>query len=319
MSVQRFNDISDHVRSRKQKSNVCAECGEDFVNQYISDGFLVCTGCGLVKDVFIDSNAEWRCFSTSVGAKDVSGVRCGEAASSLLPGTQLNTYIGGKDKRLQRMHQWNNVSAKERNLHQIFKEFEQIGFSNNLSKSIVNTSFELYSKLYTEMENQNSGVKRCNVRQGLKAACIFFACKQLEVPRERKEIADMLHTTTKIVTKGCNSFMDIMGGDYVKMEPFKPNDFVTRFSQVLNIPYQHQLRLRAIVTYVSSLKELSDNTPPSVTSACVYFLSTHFKLDISKSDIHEKCGSSQIIITKTYNKIVPHKEDILNYVENECK
>lgn len=313
---QENQNIENFLKEQNGKVAICISCGEEVVDQHVSDGFLVCTNCGVVQDSFIDSSAEWRCFSNASGGKDVSGVRCGDVANSLLPGTQLNTYIGGKDKRLQRVHQWTNLSSKERNLHQIYKEFEQIGMTNNLSKLIVSSAADLYSKLYTEMENKNCGVKRCNVRQGLKAACLYFACKQLSVPRERKEIADMLGNTTKIVTKGCNSFLDIMGGDYVKMDPFKPEDFVARFSQMLSIPYQYQHKLEAVVEYVASLDILADNTPTSVTSACIYFISIEYELGLTKDEIHEKCGSSQIIITKTYNKILPFREDILKILHH---
>lgn len=305
-------DIIKHMQKQKAKSDSCMECGASLDESNISDGYLVCGECGVVNDIHIDSNAEWRCFSNAAGAKDTSGVRCGETASSLLPGTQLNTFIGGKDKRLQRVHQWNNLTPKERNLHQIYKEFDQIGQTHNLSKNVISAATELYNKLYTEMENKNYGVKRCNVRQGLKAACLYFACKQMDTPRERKEIADIVGNTTKIVTKGCNSFLDIMGGDFIQMEPFKPEDFVTRFSLAIGLPYSYQLKLQKIVKFVADLDSLIDNTPTSVTSACIYFLSVTYDLGITKEDIHQKCGSSQIIITKTYNKILPHKDDIIS-------
>lgn len=310
-------DIVQHLEWQKSKQNSCESCGDLFDDQHFSDGFLVCNHCGLVKDVHIDNHAEWRCFNNSNGVKDTSGVRCGDIASTLLPSTQLNTFMGGKDKRLQKVHQWNNLTAKERNLHQIYKEFEQIGYDSNLPKNIVSTATELYSKLYTEMENKNCGVKRCNVRQGLKAACLYFACKRWGMARERKEIAEMMGNTTKIVTKGCNSFLDIMGGDFIKMEPFRPADFVSRFSILLGLSYPQQLRLQKITNYVSSLGMLSDNTPTSVASACIYFLSSHDDLGISKEDIHEKCGSSQIIITKTFNRILPYKSEITKLLESE--
>jgi transcription initiation factor TFIIB len=298
-------EIAKETSSRKSE-NICVNCNIAISDEYISDGFLVCNRCGLVLDTYIEATAEWRCFNNN-GARSVSGIRCGDVANSLLPGTQLNTFIGGSDKRLQRVHQWNNITAKERNLHQIFKEFETTGQAFNLQRNIVQLSAELYSQLYTEMEKKNCGVKRCNVRQGLKSACLYFSCKQLGFPRERKEIADMLGTTTKIVTKGCNSFLDIMGGDYVKLPPFRPEDFVARFSQLLSIPFQYQCILKRIVEFAGSLEVLADNTPTSITSACIYYLSLqHPHLNISKGDIHEKLKSSGTIVMKTYTKMLPY-------------
>ena len=307
--------ISKHLREQKEKANVCNECGAAFDEDAVSNGYLVCRECGLVKDVHIDFQAEWRCFNTSSGGKDLSGVRCGDPTSNLTPGAQLNTYIGGKDKRLQRVHQWNNMSPQERKMHEIFKEFDQIGQSHSLSRPLVSAATDLYNKLYTEMENQNCGVKRCNVRQGLKAACLYFACKQMNTPREKKEIAIMVDTTTKIVTKGCNFFLDIMGEQYIHMEPFRPEDFVTRFSLLLGISYPSQLKLKKIVEYAADLSELTDVTPTCVTAACVYFLSHIYEMDFSKEDICDKCSVSQTILTKTYNVLLAHKDQIKNIVE----
>lgn len=308
ISLQQQQQQHQHI-----KQNKCDSCDALIIDHYVSDGFIICTNCGVVIDTFIDSNAEWRCFNT-VSGRDLSSIRCGGAANNLLPGTQLNTLIGGSDKRLQRIHQWTNLSPRERTLHQIYKEFEHIGFMNNLTKSIINMAIELYTKLHSAMENKNCGVKRCNVRHGLKAACLYFACKQLNVPRERKEIADIIGSNTKIVTKGCNFFLDIMGDDFIKMEPFKPEDFVCRFCQILNIPFQFQDKLYKIVQFVSSLELLSDNTPTSITSACILFLSAEYKLNITKDEIHEKCGNSQIIIIRTYNKIIKFRLEILDFL-----
>lgn len=305
-----FPDISKATAD----GDSCLSCGEPFNDERIYEGFLICTNCGRVKEAFIDTSAEWRCFNTSNG-KDVSSVRCGEAANSLLPGTQLNTYIGGKDKRLQRVHQWSNLTRDEKNLHEIYKRFEQIGISNNLSKSIVYAASDLYSKLYTEMERQNLGVKRCNVRQGLIAACLFCACKQMNCAREKKEIAEMLGNTTKIATKGWNKFLDIMGDEYRRMPPLKPEDFVDRFAQYVDVPFQYHHRLTEVVRYISALDTFADNTPTSVTCACIYFISIEYDLKITKEDIHKHCKSSNIIITKTYQKILPFKEDLLELLK----
>lgn len=315
--------ISDNEEKNKMITDrnianfrTCKGCSQLLSEQHVSDGFLVCTNCGLVKESFIDMNAEWRCFNNVNGGKDTSSIRCGDAASTLLPGTQLNTFIGGKDRRLQRIHQWNNMSSKERNLFQIHKEFEALGAIHNLSKNTVACASELYNKLHIEMEKRNHGVKRCNVRQGLKAACIYHACKKNNDPREKKEIAEMLGNTTKTVTTGCHSFLDIMGEEYIKLEPFTALDFVTRFSQKLSISYKYEVILKQIIEYLSTLNILTESTPTNIASASIFFLSQIYSLGITKEEIHKQCGSSKIIIGKMYNKINAYKHEIMNSINS---
>ena len=299
------NAVSDIVRAANE---FCLECESNVFSE--SGGFVVCVECGTAQERLLNDQAEWNCYSDSAGQRDTSAVRCGPAASLIVPDTQLNTYIAGSSKRLQRIHQWNNISSKDRWIQQIYKEFEQIGFTAGLPRPIVLASYELYKKLNTEIDEQNRGVKRSNVRQGLKAACIFFACKQIQEPRERKEIAALMNISSKTVTKGCNSFMDIMGKPYVEMELFKPVDFVARFSQLLGVAYPYQLKVNLIAEFAASIRELQDATPTSVACACIFFLSEHFSLNITKHDIHSKCGSSSVIIQKRYEKLLLYSIEI---------
>ena len=130
------NDISNHIKTQKQRTDVCSGCGEMMVtNQSVTDGFIACDNCGLVKKSYIEALTPMEMFNTASGGKDLSGVRCGDPASSLLPGTQLNTFVGGKRQAVtKRRHQWNNLTPRERNMHQIYKEFDAIGQKHKLSK-----------------------------------------------------------------------------------------------------------------------------------------------------------------------------------------
>lgn len=281
------------------------------------DGFLICSGCGTAKDIQIDTGAEWRSFpSASGGGFDAKGkssvIRCGEPASLLMPGTQLNTYIGkGGSARQQRIHQWYNVSAKERSLYQIFAEYQQIAATYGISTNTAMCATELYRQLQNEQESRNAGVKRCNVRQGLKAACLFYACKKMRNPRERKDIADMFESTTKIVTRGCNTFLDVMGDEFVKMEPLRAQDFLARFCRLLGISYPDELEITKIVQAASALDVLADSTPTSIASGCIYFYCVEHDRGITKLAIRDKCGSSQAIVSKIFNKLCLYRKMII--------
>jgi transcription initiation factor TFIIIB Brf1 subunit/transcription initiation factor TFIIB len=160
------------------------------------------------------------------------------------------------------------------------------------------------------LEKKNYGIKRCNVRLGLKAACFYFAFKKTDFPREKKEIADLMGYDIKIVTKGCNAFLDIMGGEYVKMNPFHATDFIKRFSLVMNLSHEDQERLWKIVEFISQKTEFIDISPANITSGCIYFISLHSKLGINKKMIHQKCGTSQTVISKTFLNINNYKDEI---------
>ena len=246
------------IKHESNGASNCSSCGTSAEESTVSEGFSVCLVCGTVKDAYIENTAEWRCFATANG-RDLSGVRCGAPSSIILPDSQLSTFIG--DRRLQRYHQRNNLTTAERKVHKLYTDLEQLGDMHNLSKGVVFATVKLYERLYVEIESTNSGIKRCNVRHGLTAACLYYACRQMMVPRERKNIAEILGTTTKTVTKGCNEFLDIMGKEFIQMDPFKPADFIERYSQLLEIPFIYQKKLEIIVQYVSAIPCLSESNP----------------------------------------------------------
>ena len=232
-----------------------------------------------------------------------------------MPGAQLNTYIGkGGSARQQRVHQWYNLSSKERSLHQIYTEFQQIASTFSINGNIVLLATDLYRKLQSEMENRNSGVKRCNVRQGLKAACLYYACKKMNSPRERRDLAEMLDTTTKIVTRGCNTFLDVMGDEFIQMPPSKPHDFLGRFCGLLGLSYRDELAIGKLVHAAVTLGVLAESTPTSIASGCIYFYSVEQGYGIKKVTIRDKCGSSQAIVAKIHTKLCENRQRLMDFV-----
>ena len=286
------------------------------------DGFYICSQCGVAQDVHIDTGPEWRIGSAN-GSTNVTGTgiqantgRCGEVASPLMPGTQLNTYIGkGGSARQQRVHQWYNVSLKERNMYKIYNEFQQVAAAASMSNDIVVCAVDLYRKLEVELESRNAGIKRCNVRQGLKAACVYYACKRLHRPRERKDIALMFDSTSKVVTRGCNMFLDVMGDEFINMDPVKPCDFLGRFCQLLGITYPDEMQIVKVITAVETMEVMSDNTPTGIAAGCIFFYSVQHNIGLNKVAIRDKCGISQTIVSRVYVKLCANREHILALVD----
>ena len=280
----------------------CKGCEESITEFIISDGYFVCSNCGTVSDIHVDTNAEWRCFNDAPGGKDLSVVRCGVSDD----GTNLNTYICGKDKKMQRVHHWNTVNVKEKLLQEVHAEYQTIGEKYGLMKTVVGTATHLYSTLCSILEDNNQGVKRCNVRLGIKTACMFYACRQMGVSRDKKEIATMFNLSPKIVTKGCNMFLDTMGPEFIKMSTFKASDFIPRFCELLGISQHHQEELLKIVDVIVTSGVLNENTPISISCGAIYWLSGVKKLRITKDRIFTSCGSSPVVIKKVADLIAAY-------------
>ena len=57
------------------------------------------------------------------------------------------------------------------------------------------------SSLYTIISSTK--ISRGSNRKGIIAACVFYACKECNVPRSSKEIANMFDIDITVMTKGC--------------------------------------------------------------------------------------------------------------------
>jgi transcription initiation factor TFIIIB Brf1 subunit/transcription initiation factor TFIIB len=279
----------------------CTECKSDISDYNVKEGFIVCFECGTTQENVISESSEWRQFSDNY---NTNSIRCSYSKNA------IGSELSGNGSNF--LHHWNNVSSKQRHLDEIFKELNSLC----LPKHIINQSFHLYTKLYSIMLKNNS-TKRCTLRQGLKAACVYYTYKQLCIPIEKKNIATLCSTTNKIVTKGCNYFLDVMGNDFIKLDTYTALDFLPKYCVLLNINDRIQDFITKVVIYIKNNDPtFNESTPTSIVCTCIYYIITLLSLDICLDDIHDICGVSMNIIKKHIPQIQKHSEFILNLYKN---
>lgn len=305
-TLSNSNSSTVSLTKTQSKTKTCTGCGNE-LHEEAHNGYRICESCGTVIENVIDTGAEWRCFNT-VNGRDQSMVRCSETRNPLMPDSyQLNTFISSGDKRLQRVHQWNNMTTRERMLQQIYKEFEDLTQEHDLPHVVYKTMCEYYYGVYTAMDERNYGVKRCNIRQGLKAACLFYSCKHHKIPREVKEIARMLDLPRKTITRGCNLFAEIMGDDFLRLPPFKPTDFVERYCATLGVSFQLTKKAQQILEIVETRRLFHESTPPSVAAAAIYRVlqqsNDSSDTKVTFEVMQKKCDVSKTVLTKIVGKM----------------
>ncbi len=276
--------------------SICETCHQEseFV---VIEGFEVCTSCGQAHEEFIDMKHHW-----SVENKTFA--------------QNLATFISkssgnAQNRRLQRVQQWNSVTPKEREMRHTVVEFASIQALMSLSSHIVDLAVKMYSEFLNKLVD--TALSRCKRRSCLRAAAVFFACKELGLPRERKEIAQRLKLPLKNVTKCCNLFFDLMGQEFREKPPLAAMDFVERYCALLGVTDRSMVH--DLIQSTARLNLLSDKTPTSVASTCILFLINHLNLPISKNEVHNKCGNSSAIITRSYSILLKNKSEILEDIK----
>ncbi|KAJ3352318.1 hypothetical protein GGF32_003806 [Allomyces javanicus] len=204
----------------------CPDCGEPTSTTW-DGGQCVCAGCGvIVKSKMVESTAEWRGLDPKVAAPYNTAARCAPVGD-LLPSLHTSS-ANHTSKRLRQVQHWNNVPLCDRSLCVAYGDFKKTCSRLRFPDCVARTMFELYSRI-SKIIKERQGIKKSHLRPALRAACMYFALRQTGTPYERREIAELLDVPQKIVTKGYNLFLDLIGAEFRYMRPLCPIDFLERF------------------------------------------------------------------------------------------
>ena len=304
-----FNFIHKNLvakKSEKIENTACKFCSAsdadadlDEEHVVLVDGNYTCSACNCIIGRYIDQGAEWRYF----GAEDSKGsdpTRCGLPTNELLPDSSLGSMIGytfneSYEVRIMRKyHMWNCMSYKERSLYNIFETLTINAVNNGIPKSIIEEAKNLYKKI------SEARISRGDNRSGLIASSIYVSCKNNKVPRSAKEIAKIFNLKTTTLTRGCKRFQDIMK---VNLESTMADDFINRFCSKLNVDNEKKDIIRRVVKIVEDLSLVSENTPPSIVTGCIYLCNIVFSWNMCKKELAAACDISQVTVSKCYKKL----------------
>ena len=305
MSFEDLYKILDEVNA-KDKIEKC--CDND-KNYSYDEEIIICNKCGKSINNIINS-PEWRYYG-SEDSKRSDPTRCGMPINPLLPKSSIGTSINNRGNYMDRIstrQRWNSMPYKERSKYKIFIDIETKCNTNNIPKIIIETSKSLYSVI------AETKISRGQNRKGVIAACVFNACKECKVPRSIKEISKIFDIDSKVLTKGCKNYTEIIRlnkiniNRYQNLDTIKLGDFIDRFCYNLSINEEDTQIIKTVAEVSDDLHLTYDNTPPAMATGCIYLVSKLKEINLSKKDISERCNISEVTINKCYKKLEENKK-----------
>lgn len=291
-----------HKSFLQEVDPVCEKCG--FNQLVVLDGDHVCPACNIVQSRVIDDGAEWRFY----GVDDNRGedpTRCGMPTNHLLPKSSLGSMIGfnkcrdNRDIRnIRRFLLWNSMPHWERTLYQNFEILNGAGISQGISSKIIEDAKILFK------EASQMKISRGDNKDGLVAACMYYACILNKVPRSTKEIAAMFKLDANVLTKGNARFQELLK---INVESSSSEDFISRFGSNLNMNWDDIQKCKEIAKKIDELEIVSENAPTSAAAGILYFYCYTYGVDFSKKQISEVCSVSEVTITKCFKKLQKYK------------
>lgn len=283
-----------------QTSTLCYACNKGRPITDSESGELVCSGCGLVlSERTQESRAEWRNFPESSNK-----VRTGGPASLALHDLGLATKIGSSNsdsdgRRLdatmgpliQRLRTWDYRiqagTSTQKSLMQAFTELARVKDKLGLSDAVIEKTAYIYRKA------QGKQLVRGRTISSILAACIYMACREMEVSRTLRDISEATNVRRNSIS-AC--FRIVVNELDMKMPMVDPVKCIVKIANQLDL--SEKSRRIAINTMNDIIrKKISAGKAPMGLAATVLYLACQSSGEnVTQREIAEAAGVTEVTI-----------------------
>ena len=323
------NDKSDIISNNENKTSdikcvyakdadVCNLCNSPLM--IMEDGFPTCTGpkCGVIYKDTLDYSPEWRFY----GAEDKNTkdpTRCGNPINPLLVESSFgckvicNNNSSYEMKRIRKWTEWQSMPHREKSLYEEFQFITIMAQNAGIPRIFIDGAMSIYKEL-----SEQKMFRGMN-RDGIKAASIYVSCRLNGCPRTAHEIAEIFKLDKTSATNGCSMAVSILHNIERSIEPSQQNDlcptlpssFVERYCSKLNINTELTMLSKFVAIKIEKNNIITDNIPHAISAGIIYFISQYCNLNITKLDVKNISGVSEVTITKCFKKLDLIHEQLL--------
>jgi transcription initiation factor TFIIB len=299
-------------------TDVCNICKSQLIIMEI--GFPTCTNkeCGIIYKDTLDYSPEWRFY----GAEDKNSndpTRCGNPINPLLVESSFgckvlcNTNSSYEMKKIRKWTEWQAMPHKEKSLYDEFQFITVMAQNAGVPKIFIDDAMIIHKDI-----SEQKMFRGMN-RDGIKAASIYISCRLNGCPRTAHEIAEIFKLDKTSATNGCSMAVNILHNIERSIDPSQktdlcitvPSSFIDRFCSKLNFNQELTTLSKFITKKVEDNNIISDNIPHAVAAGIVYFVAFNCNQNISKLDIKNVCGVSEVTINKCFKKLDSLKDKLI--------
>ena len=293
-----------------KETGLCNLCNS--ILMIMEDGFPTCTNnaCGVIYKNTLDYSPEWRFY----GADDKNAndpTRCGNPVNPLLLESSFGCKVlcssksSYEMKKIRQWTDWQSMPHKEKALYEEFNFITTMAQNAGIPKIFIDDAVAIHKDI--SEQKMFRGIPR----DGIKAASIYISCRLNGCPRTAHEISEIFKLDKTSATSGCSTAVDIFHNIERHMDPSEqtefqsttPSSFIERYCSKLNINTELTMLGKFIANKVESNNMILDNTPHAIAAGIVFFISQNCNLNISKLEIKQICGVSEVTINKCFKKL----------------
>jgi transcription initiation factor TFIIIB Brf1 subunit/transcription initiation factor TFIIB len=297
------------IRTDPRFEFLCKHCGghKVFVGQDefgVAIDLPTCTTCGSVDAEYVSDEPEWRTGGDTEGP-DPTRVGAPENLDHFSGVWNMGTIIqhagfGSKNfskvNTLKRRQTHCNANHKDRSLFHAYVGMDRVG------KEVLGLTDNVMYLAKTKYRKFNENVlTRGAVRTGVKANCIFQACRELGLARTKQEIAEAFGIPPRDISRTFEIYQEQVPETDVHV--ITPADLVPRiFNSITHVPELERGRVKAqIIKACKSLDEcveLMGRTPKAIVCAVAFHMLSKLGHPISKAEVCKLCDVSGPTLAK---------------------
>jgi transcription initiation factor TFIIB len=306
------------VYEEKKESDLCHLCNS--ILMVIDDGFPTCTNpsCGIIYKNTLDYSPEWRFY----GADDKNSTdptRCGNPINPLLMESSFGCKIlcsmksSYEMKKIRKWTEWQSMPHKEKSLYDEFQFITVMAQNAGIPKIFIDHAMAIHKDI-----SEQKMFRGLN-RDGIKAASIYISCRLNGCPRTAHEISEIFRLDKTSATSGCSTAVNILHNIERNVEPSQqtdlcsttPGSFIERYCSKLNINGELTLLSKFVAQKIQNSNIILENTPHAMAAGIVYFIAQNCNLNISKQEVKQVCGVSEVTINKCFKKLEKNRDQLI--------
>jgi transcription initiation factor TFIIB len=286
----------------------------------MEDGFPTCTSqtCGIMYKDILDYSPEWRFY----GADDKNAndpTRCGNPINPLLVESSFgckvlcNPKSSYEMKKIRKWTEWQSMPHREKSLYDEFQFITIMAQNAGIPRIFIDDAMSIHKDI-----SEQKMFRGMN-RDGIKSASIYISCRLNGCPRTAHEIAEIFKLDKTSATNGCSMAVNIMhnierGVDSKHQSDLcatLPSSFIERYCSRLNMNSELTMLSKFIAHKVEQNSIITDNIPNAIAAGIVYFIAQNCQLNITKFDMKNVCGVSEVTINKCFKKLEALKDKLI--------
>jgi transcription initiation factor TFIIB len=301
-----------------KEQGLCHLCNSVLV--IMEDGFPTCTNsaCSVIYTDTLDYSPEWRFY----GADDKNSAdptRCGNPINPLLVESSFGCKVMASSnlsyemKKIRKWTEWQSMPHKEKSLYNEFQFITIMAQNAGIPKILIDDAISIHKDI-----SEQKMFRGLN-RDGIKAASIYISCRLNGCPRTAHEIAEIFSLDKTSATNGCSMAVNILHNiersvdlsQQTELQMTTPSSFIERYCSKLNMNMELTMLCKFIANKLEQNNIITDNTPHAIAAGIVYFISYYCNMNVSKTNIKQISGVSDVTINKCFKKMDAIRDTLL--------